>query len=155
MPFLATKYFGLMEYDTSATVDFPFGIPAFENERQFLLIEQASMAPLLFLQSLTHADLCFLTLPVLNLEPSYQLEILHDDIRALGLDDSRQPRIGDEILCLALIAAAENCPATANLWAPLVINRAARKGLQAIRPDSVYSPRHGVEPRPQGSEPCL
>ena len=151
MPLLPTKYFGLMEYDASAIVDFPFGIPAFENEQRFLLIEQPSMAPLLFLQSLTQVDLCFLTLPVLNLESGYQLSSLSDDIRARGLDEGRQPRIGDEILCLALIAAAENCPATANLWAPLVINKALRRGLQAIRPDSAYSPRHCVE----GSEPCL
>ena len=84
MPLLPTKYFGLMEYDASAIVDFPFGIPAFENEQRFLLIEQPSMAPLLFLQSLTQADLCFLTLPVLNLESGYQLSILSDDIRAFS-----------------------------------------------------------------------
>ena len=40
-----TKDFGVVDYDESAIVHFPAGLPAFESETRFLLIEQAETAP--------------------------------------------------------------------------------------------------------------
>jgi flagellar assembly factor FliW len=157
MASLLTKYFGLMECDAAAIVEFPMGLPAFEQERNFLIIEQPSMAPLLFLQSVTQPDLCFLTVPVLTLDPEYRLAIVPEDLRRLGFGEDSQPAPGGSLLCLALIAAAENGPPTANLWAPVVINLAARTGLQAIRPDSAYSPEYAFAATRarEGGQPCL
>ena len=144
MPKLATKYFGSIEYREDEVVRFPSGLPAFERELEFLAIEPASSAPLVFLQSARTPGLCFLALPVEGIDPDYRLAIIRDDLQALGLAGDRQPGIGSEIRCLAIVAAPSNGAVTANLLAPIVINPANRRGLQAIRMDSAYSYRHTV-----------
>jgi flagellar assembly factor FliW len=52
MPSVDTKYFGSLEYREESVYEFPHGLPAFENETMFVLIEQPENRPLVFLQSL-------------------------------------------------------------------------------------------------------
>jgi flagellar assembly factor FliW len=144
MPALLTKYFGSVEYREDDVVQFPLGLASFENESQFLLMEPPASAPLTFLQSVQLPGLCFLALPIQNIDPDYKLDITLEDLESLGLQITRQPRIGDEIMCFAVIVVAENGHVSANLLAPVVINPANRCAVQAIRIDSVYSHRHSV-----------
>jgi flagellar assembly factor FliW len=142
MPELTTKYFGSIEYREDEVVQFPSGLPGFEEESQFLAIEPPATAPLTFLQSLRHSSLCFLALPMEGIDPDYQLAIAREDLESLGLETERQHRIGEDIRCLAVILVAENGPVTANLLAPIMINPASRRGVQAIRVDAIYSHQH-------------
>ena len=144
MPQLHTKYFGPLEYQEQDVVRFPSGLPAFEEESRFLVIEPPDRAPLAFLQSMRQPGLCFLALPVLSVEPRYGLAITTEDLEALKLDTGRQPAIGAEVDCLVVIAIPEGGVPSANLLAPIVINRANRLGTQAIRVDSTYSHQHPV-----------
>jgi flagellar assembly factor FliW len=77
-----------------------------------------------------------------GIDPDYQLAIAREDLESLGLETGRQPRIGEDIRCLAVILVAENGPVTANLLAPIMINPASRRGVQAIRVDAIYSHQH-------------
>ena len=77
--------------------------------------------------------------PVLVADPVYKLAISADDLRALGLSVSRQPKIGSEVLVLTLLSIREDAPATANLLAPVVVNVANHRAVQAIRLDAAYS----------------
>ena len=146
MPQILTKYFGPLEYQERDVVRFPSGLPAFEEELEFLVIEPAAQAPLTFLQSAGQAGLCFLALPILAIDPQYALAVSAEDLSALDLEESRQPAIGGEVDCLAVIAAPEQGSPTANLLAPIVINRKNRLGVQAIRVDSTYSHQHRLAP---------
>jgi flagellar assembly factor FliW len=140
-----TKYFGTLAYGEESVYEFPFGLPAFEQEKRFVLIESAAHAPLVFLQSLRDPSLCFLAFPILVVDREYRLGIARDDLEALGLDPERQPRLGSEVLVLALISLHDGFSATANLMAPIVVNLATRRGLQAIRQDFAYSHQHRVQ----------
>jgi flagellar assembly factor FliW len=144
MPVLLTKYFGSVEYRKDDVVQFPLGLASFEGESQFLVIEPPASSPLTFLQSLRLPGLCFLALPMQSIDPDYRLDITREDLESLGLPTSRQPRIGEEIRCFAVIVVAENGHISANLLAPVIINLANRCGVQAIRIDSVYSHRHSL-----------
>ena len=144
MPEILTKYFGSIEYKESDVVQFSSGLPAFEDETQFLPIEPAASAPIVFLQSLRQSSLCFLTLPILAVDPQYDLAITLEDLQSLGLDPGRQPRIDADLTCLAVIAVTENGAVNANLLAPILINRRDRRGVQAIRVDSIYSHEYPV-----------
>ena len=144
MPAVLTKYFGSLEYHQSEVVRFPSGLPAFEEELEFLVIEPAAKAPLAFLQSMRQPNLCFLALPVLAIDPGYSLAVAIEDLEALQLETSRQPVIGAEIDCWTVIAPPHDGLLTANLLAPIVINRENRRGVQAIRLDSTYSHQHPV-----------
>lgn len=141
MPHCETKYFGTAVYEDSAVLQFPAGLPGFESEARFLLLEQPGQRPLAFLQSLATPGLCFVTLPALSIDPSYELEVAEADLDLLGLDGRSPPRIGGELLCLAIVTVAET-GITANLLAPLVINTRNLRGAQAIAPSRGYSHQH-------------
>jgi flagellar assembly factor FliW len=142
MPTLSSRHFGPVEYQSDAVLEFPAGLPGFEQERSFVPIEHASSKPIVFLQSLTRPELCFITLPVRVVQPDYGLAIPAEDLRTLGLAEARQPEIGAEVLCLAIVSVAEGKLPTANLLAPIVVNLRTRRGVQAIQEDSAYSHQH-------------
>ena len=83
--------------------------------------------PLIFMQSLEQPELCFLGLPIRSVDPGYRLHISEEDLLSLELSPDRQPEIGAEVLCLALVSLSENHPPTANLLAPIVVNLKTRR----------------------------
>ena len=144
MPTLNTKHFGPVEYEENALIRFPSGLPGFENQYSFIFLHPPGTTPVLFLQSLTHADLRLPVVPVHIVDPVYQLAVNEDDLAVLGLPVDRQPEIGSEILCLAVVAASGEYSATFNLLAPIIVNLKTRRALQAIRVDSAYSHEHSL-----------
>jgi len=130
-----------VDYDEQSVMLFPDGIPAFEQEQRFLALRQPINEPLVFLQSLANPNLCFATLPALSACPGYQLSMTPEDLEALGLEAGRQPVIGRDVLCLAILSLEENAPPTVNLLAPIVVNLHTLCGRQAIQTDSPYSHR--------------
>jgi flagellar assembly factor FliW len=145
MPEASTKYFGIVAYNPDAVLHFPAGLPAFDEERDFIALEPPAHAPVVFLQSLTRPDLCFVTLPVLVVDAGYELEMCREDLEVLGLETTRQPCIGNEVACFAVLSAREGCAPTANLLAPVVVNPATRRAVQAIRADARYSHQQPLE----------
>jgi flagellar assembly factor FliW len=137
MPSCTTKYFGPISYEESSVLEFPSGLPGFENERRFVSLEQPAHQPLVFLQSLNMPDLCFVALPALAVDPSYELEIEEADLELLGLDSA----VSQDVLKLALVTVKES-GITANLFAPIVINTKNLRAVQAISPSARYSHLH-------------
>ena len=148
-----TKHFGIIDYEPDAVIEFPLGLPGFEQETRFVALEQPATKPLIFLQSLSRPDLCFITMPVRAADPHYRLSVSPEDLQLLELPVTRQPEIGSEVLCLAIISVGEGRSPTANLLAPLVVNLRSRRAVQAIAPDSGYSHQHPLLGAPQ-EEPC-
>jgi flagellar assembly factor FliW len=145
MPVLETQKFGRISYQEKSEIDFPAGLPGFEERHRFLAVQLPETNPLVFLQSLEDAGLCFVTLPVLAVEPRYRLRVSGEDLERLGLAGGRQPRIGADVLCLAVLSLRAGGP-TANLLAPVVVNVASLKAVQAVMPDSGYSHQHVLLP---------
>ena len=165
MPSVETKYFGILTYAEESVFNFPQGLPAFEDEKTFVLIEAGHRealpepaAPLIFLQSMARAGLCFAAFPIQAVDRQYELAIAPEDLESLGLDAARQPVLGREVMALALLSVNDELLATANLMAPVVLNVTVRRGLQAIRWDSRYSHQHPVSGQMpqvnQGAHPC-
>lgn len=144
MPQLQTKYFGPVTCDPDELFQFPAGLPAFEEEKSFAPLDLPGTEPLLFLQSTSRPELCFLCFPILVVDPSYKLSVAAEDLDLLELGRDRQPRIGADVLVLAFLSIQDNQPATANLMAPVVVNPKNRRGVQAIRCDAVYSHQHAI-----------
>jgi len=145
MPSVDTKYFGILPYREEAVFEFPQGLPAFNEETRFVLIEMPENSPLVFLQSLRQPELCFLAFPILVADREYRLAVCRDDLEALELDEGRQPNLGSEVLVLALVSLHDGFSATANLMAPIVLNLKTLRGLQAIRQDNLYSHQHPIQ----------
>ena len=128
--------FGDLEYNDEALLQFPRGLPGFEQCRFFVLIQQPQHAPLVHLQSLENAGLCFLAVPVRQIDAGYQLQLQREDRDLIPA--------GDPTLELALLAAAADGQITANLLAPIVIHLPTRVGVQSVRNDQKYSHQHPV-----------
>ncbi len=153
MPQLLTKYLGWIECDDASVIDFPGGLPGFEQEQQFVFIRNEAHAPLVFLQSARTPGLCFLAVPVHDVDASYQLELAEEDAALLGLPGDPWPGTG-ALETLALISQRAGEPATANLLAPVVVHSAARRAVQAVRRDRRYTARQRLALRPEGEAVC-
>jgi flagellar assembly factor FliW len=153
MPKLATVYFPELEYTNEAIFDFPSGLPGFEDQIAFLFIEQPQTRPLVFMQSLINPGLCFLTLPVLTVDPDYRLNLAAEDLTALGMSPGSTPLIGSDVGCFVLMTVSEDSAPTVNMMSPIVINLRARKGVQSVPATSQYSLRHPLVLEKE-SAPC-
>lgn len=138
-----TRYFGTMDYTEDEVILTPLGIPGYVSETDFLLIQLPGQYPLVYLQSLRTPDLCFPALPVRVADPAYELQISEEDSAVLGT--SNRPRIGSDVLCLALLAAEEDGTTTANLMAPLVVRIGTRTGVQCLNAGGKYLCRQTLE----------
>jgi flagellar assembly factor FliW len=141
MPWCNTTHFGRMEYTEGSGIAFPEGLPGFEAERDFVIVQQPEQHPLVFLQSLATPGLCFPALPARVIDPEYRPSLSDRDLELL--DFSRPPAVGPDAVFLALIALHEDNP-TANLLAPVVINLQTRTAAQCIDPEMRYSHRHAL-----------
>lgn len=143
MPVLDTRNFGGVSYTEDTEIEFPSGLPGFEDRRRFVALQFPETGPLLFLQSLDDASLCFITLPVQAVDPEYRLELSREDLALAGFPARRQPRAGEDALCLTVLTIRES-GTTANLLAPLVVNLSNRKAVQSVAPGREYSHRHAL-----------
>src|SRR5215467_4762033 len=100
----------MIETAPDLALEFPRGLPGFEERRRFAAIQDPGTAPLVYLQSEEDPDLCFIALPVLAVDPSYRLQVAEEDLETIGLPGSREPRIGMDVLCLAVVSLRETGP---------------------------------------------
>ena len=139
-----SAHFGPIDVNEAATIQFPEGLPGFEERRRFLALQSTQPGSLIFLQSLECADLCFLAMPVRNLRRDYELALIPEDRESLGLPHAGTPVIGRDVVALAILSLAEGRPPTANLRSPVVIHMKTRVAVQAIRPDDRYQCREAL-----------
>jgi len=128
--------------DTGWRLEFPAGIPAFEQETAFVLLRPPETEPLVFLQSEKTAGLCFLAVPVERVVPDYELALSAEDRISVGFAEKR-PAAPGELVTFAILTPVGR-DITANLLAPVVVNVASGKAVQAVRSDNRYSARTPV-----------
>jgi flagellar assembly factor FliW len=144
MPRISTKFFGELDCEAGDVYTFPSGLPGFENEQSFYFLTIPGAEPLLLLQSASSRNLCFVLLPVLVIDQTFRLELSAEEAAELRLPTGRQPVIGKDILCAAMVCTSDGQQPTANLMSPVVVNLHENLGLQVIHSESGYSHRHPV-----------
>lgn len=139
-----TSRFGEIEVDEAKVVHFQNGIPAFENEHEFIILPYDEESPYYFMQSLNSPDLAFLlTIPFLFF-PDYSFEI--DDATIKELDVQNY----DKLLYYSMITIPNGSIRymTANLLAPVVINIENMQAKQVVLENSNYTTKHRLFPEP-------
>ena len=91
MPRISTRFFGERDCEPHALYSFPEGLPGFEDQRLFCFLTIPDAEPLAFLQSASLKNLCFILLPILVVDPGYQLDLAPQDLTDLLLPVDRQP----------------------------------------------------------------
>lgn len=137
-----TLRFGEIEVEEDKIVHFEHGIPAFDEEHEFLIIPYDEESPYVFLQSLNTPDLAFLMTMPFVFFPDYEFEI----------DDETQTRLGitkqEDMLVYTLltIPGGRVQDMTANLMAPVLINTQNMQAIQLVLDKSRYTTKHRLFP---------
>lgn len=132
---IRSPWLGEIESDPGAELFFPSGIPGFENEHRILPVEIPSQRPLVYLQSVENAAICFAALPVFVIDSRFHLRLSEEERSALDLPEDCDPVIGADVLCLALLISCGE-GVRVNLNAPVVINLHNSRGIQCISTDN-------------------
>jgi flagellar assembly factor FliW len=154
MPSITTKQFGIVQFAEEDVFEFPNGLPGFEAEHRFLCIERPALRPVVFLQSITRTDLCFITLPARSVDPGYELEVAVEERTVLGLAAFELPVWDQSLACLAIVCLPTEGNPTANLLGPVVLSRETHKGVQAVRDDRRYSALTPLQPATPDQNPA-
>ena len=139
-----TSRFGEIEVDEEKIVHFQKGIPAFEDEHEFIILPYDEESPYYFMQSLKSPDLAFLlTIPFLFF-PDYSFEIDDETIHELDVKNY------DKLLYYSMITIPNGSIRymTANLLAPVVINIENMQAKQVVLDKSNYTTKHRLFPEP-------
>jgi flagellar assembly factor FliW len=107
---------------------FAAGIPGFPEAKRFTLVWWGDeTSPFSILASLDEPGLEFLVVPPLAFFPLYTPEIDDDTVERLGIETA------DDVILLVIVTTGEDAAdATANLLAPIVVNRHTRQAAQAV-----------------------
>ena len=137
-----TSRFGEIEVDEAKIVHFKDGIPAFEDEHEFIILPYEEESPYYFMQSLKSPDLAFLlTIPFLFFN-DYSFEIDDETIKELDIKNQ------DDVFYYSMITIPNGSVRymTANLLAPIVVNSENMKAKQVVLEKSNYTTKHRLFP---------
>ena len=133
-----TIRFGEIEEDENKIVHFAQGIPAFEDEHEFVIIPYDPSSPYVFLQSVHTPELAFLmTMPFIFFS-DYEFQIDDAVVQKLSIEDQK------DLLIYTLLTIPEGKVAdmTANLLAPVVVNKKNMQARQIVLEKSHYKTKN-------------
>jgi len=129
--------FGTLEVEPSKIIEFPHGIPGFEDCRRFTLFHPEGEDPKYFiLQSLDDPAVAFFLADPARFGFSYEISLSDEESKTLQLTDPAEMAVA-----VILTKPDDDGALSANLNAPLVLNLAARRGIQHVFADLKYAIR--------------
>lgn len=138
-----TTRFGEIEFPEEVVMSFPEGVLGFPGDKRFVLLEHGREgSPFKWLQSADSAELAFIVLDPLEIEPQYSISLDIDTVRVIGPCD-----VADcAIMAICNVPHDNPILMTANLKAPLVVNVEQRRGRQMVLGTQVYPINAAVFP---------
>ena len=144
-----TLRFGKIEVEDEKIVHFAHGLPAFEDETEFVIVPYDSESPYLFMQSLKSPDLAFLITSPFLFFPDYEFELDDENQKELGIESQEDM----QIYTLITIPNGQIKDMTTNLMAPVVLNQKNMQAKQVVLDKSRYTTKHRLFPeKKEGSE---
>ena len=120
--------FGTLEVEPSKIIEFPRGVPGFENCHRFTLFHPEGEDPKYFiLQSLDDADVAFHLADPARLGFQYEISLSDEEAAELQFSDPASIAVA-----VVISKMQEGAPINANLNAPFVINLESRRALQHV-----------------------
>jgi len=122
---------GSLDISADKIIEFPKGLPAFEQCRQFTLVHEEGAKAILLLQSVDDPAVVFSIAGADSLGVNYEFSLNDDETAMIGLEDPQDAAVA---VIVRKLKGEQETPATvglqANFMAPLVINTKTRRGLQ-------------------------
>jgi len=129
---IQSSLLGKQHIDPDSIIQFPDGLPGFEDQKRFKLFHQEDNKALFWLQSIDDADLTFAVTTPATFNINYNFSLSEEETARLQLDEN------SDILLLILLHTDEenstdNKPTVkGSIKAPLIINADKRIGFQKV-----------------------
>lgn len=136
---IKSLFFGAQDIDPETTLHFPQGLIGLDDCRQFKLfhnLEQQHEPDSFWLQSLEEAAIMLPVVEARRFGLTYEMDLNEQEIEQLQLSQPEQASV-----LLVVYRSEPNAPAiirrqgpqiNANLVAPIILNLAARRGIQKV-----------------------
>lgn len=135
-----TTRFGEIEVDETKIIEMRRDILGFEGLKSFTIISQEEKAPFMWLQSVENGSLAFIVVNPQLIKADYEPEIDDLDANDLHLEKA------EEAMILTIVTVRLNpFSVTANLRAPVVINKTLRIARQIVLENADYPIRYELE----------
>lgn len=132
-----TKYHGEIEINPENIITFENGIPSFEDEKYFTLLELSQDTAFFVLQSTNNSSVAFLVTNPFSFFPSYEVKLSDAVIEALKIGNK------EDVAIFGILTAKEPFEETTiNLKGPVVINSKEKLGKQIVLNDLNYHTKH-------------
>ncbi len=131
-----TTNFGEIEVSKEKVITFDEGLPGFEEEKEFLLVnnyDTEDPVPFMWLQATKNPDLALVVAIPFFLRPTYEVEIPEEALKNLEI---REP--GDVAVYSVVKIQDKVEDMTFNLLSPIIINGKNHKGMQLIQDNVKY-----------------
>ena len=119
---IETERFGTFEMKDRKTLNFPNGIPGFEELRTFVLLETEETRPLFWLQSVENKHIALPVIIPFEVISDYYVDVRENELQDLFLENP-----GDLLILTVVVIPDDIKKMTANLASPIVIN--AKRGI--------------------------
>ena len=124
---IQTAYFGELEINQSNILNFQFGLPGFEDEKDFIVLPLEENSVFQVLQSVQTAALAFIITNPYDITADYSFDLEEATTHALEIKDEK------EVAVFAIVSLKESISqSTVNLKAPIVLNTTNKKAKQWI-----------------------
>ena len=134
---ILTTRFGLVTVGPQDRVDFPAGLIGLPQLKRFVTIRDPQVPGLTWLQSTRDPAWAFALVAPRIVLPGYQVRASVEQLRSIEVQDSH------DVDVYAMLNRTVR-QVTANLQAPVLVNRRRSLGIQLVLPDAQYQVRHVV-----------
>ena len=133
---ITTAYMGEVEINPTQIIKFEYGLPGFEDEKEFIQLPLSEASAYQILQSVKTEGLAFIITSPYAIIADYSFELDESVILTLDIKSDNEVAV---FVIVSLKDALEN--STVNLKAPIVLNIENKKAKQIILEDD-YAIRH-------------
>ncbi|WP_067727096.1 flagellar assembly protein FliW [Oceanobacillus damuensis] len=143
---IQTKYLSEVEIEENKLIHFPFGLPGFAEETEFVLLDLPENPVFQILQSVKSAEIAFIVTNPYQLYQKYTFHLEESLLENLHINDEK------EVAVLSIVTLKNPFhTSTLNLKAPIIINSNLKQGKQYILNTEEYSSQAPiVPPIPEG-----
>ncbi len=136
---LKTRLFGEIKAKEEEIINFSKPILGFDNYKQYLLLENESIFPTFWLQSVDNLDIAFPVVSPYSVDENYSIKL-----QAHDLEDIQLKRIEDAIVLTLMVVPQSISSIRTNLRAPIIYNPTNKMAKQLILNDDKYPIHHYI-----------
>lgn len=142
---LTTKYHNEVEVKESEILHFEKGIPGFPDEKKFVVLPLNEDGSFSVMQSVETAGLALVIVDPFDFFKDYDFKLEDSVIEELGVESEK------DVLVYSILTVEEPFEkTTANLQAPVVINKTNNKAKQVILVEEGYKTKHSLFEKVKG-----